>query len=270
MDLKIICWNVQGCGDLRFLPAAKQFLRDCKPDLVVFVEPRISGRRANSVIFALSFPHSYRIEAIGFSGGIWVAWYDTVTVDIIITHFQFLHMRVMNKRIGSSMLATTIYTSPSASGRKLLWPHLRRIASSIRSPWILFGDFNATLTTADRLGCAQSSKPSDAFQNLPIDYGLREMGYQGPAYTWTRGNASVRLDMFICNSYYDEAYSESAVQHLLRMRSDHRPILLSIGSSIRNTRSAPFKYFSGWQTHDDFSRMVTDNWVVDDSMSVTL
>ncbi|KAK8639521.1 hypothetical protein V6N13_137896 [Hibiscus sabdariffa] len=88
MDCKIFCWNVQGCGDSRFLLAAKQFLRDNRPDLVVFVEPRISGLRVDSVISALGFPHSHRVEAIGFSGGIWVAWYDTVLVDILITHFS--------------------------------------------------------------------------------------------------------------------------------------------------------------------------------------
>ncbi|KAK8704164.1 hypothetical protein V6N13_047796 [Hibiscus sabdariffa] len=63
-----------GCGDARFLPAAKQFLRDNKPDVVVFVEPRIRGRRADSVISSLGFPNSHRVEANGFAGGIWVAW----------------------------------------------------------------------------------------------------------------------------------------------------------------------------------------------------
>ncbi|KAK8693502.1 hypothetical protein V6N13_071085 [Hibiscus sabdariffa] len=239
---EIFCWNVQGCGDSRFLPAAKQFLRDNRPDVVVFVEPRISGRRADSVISALGFTHSHRVEAIGFSGGIWVPWYDTVQVDILVTHFRFLHFRVTNRALGSALLATAI----------------------------LFGDFNATLTADDRSGCAQSSRPSRAFQNLLYDYGLRDMGYQGPAYTWSRGAASVRLDRFICNSDFYETYPEFHVQHLLRMRSDHRPILLTIGRSLTSTRSSPFRYFSGWQTHGDFGRMVMDNWIDDASMTVTL
>ncbi|KAK8662352.1 hypothetical protein V6N13_091930 [Hibiscus sabdariffa] len=269
MNFNIFCWNVQGCGDSRFLSVAKQFLRDNRPDVVVFVEPRISGRRADSVISALGFTHSHRVEAIGFSGGIWVAWYDTVQVDILVTHFQFLHFRVTNKALGSALLATTVYASPSGSKRKALWPHLCSVAASIRSHWIL-GDFNATLTADDRSGCAQSSWPSRAFQNLLYDYGLRDMGYQGPAYTWSRGAASVRLDMFICNSYFDETCPEFHVQHLLRMRFDHRPILLTIGMSLPSTRSSPFRYFSGWQTHGDFGRMVMDNWIDDASMTVTL
>ncbi|KAK8558093.1 hypothetical protein V6N13_073771 [Hibiscus sabdariffa] len=133
MDIKIHCWNVQSCGHWRFLPTAKQFLRDNKPDMVVFVEPRISGVRANSVISSLGFPNSHRVESRGFSGGIWIAWYDTISVEILLNHFQFVHCRITHNRDGKSVLATAVYASPTKSNRKLLWPHLRRLATSIKS-----------------------------------------------------------------------------------------------------------------------------------------
>ncbi|KAL4340570.1 hypothetical protein GQ457_08G000230 [Hibiscus cannabinus] len=198
MDLKNLCWNVQGCGDSRFLSAAKQFLRDNRPDVVVFMEPRICGKRADSVISALGFPYSYRIEAAGFSGEIWVACPD------------------------------------------------------------------------DRKGCASSSKPSKLFQNLIVDHALRDMGYSGPSFTWSRGQAFVRLDRYICNSYFDESFPEAIVHHLLRMRLDHRPILLQIGHTSRRTKVSPFRYFSGWISHSDFPRMVADNWLPEASMSDTI
>ncbi|GMI90558.1 hypothetical protein HRI_002725100 [Hibiscus trionum] len=183
MDIKILSWNVQGCGDSRFLPAARQFLRDNRPDVVLFVEPRISGKRAVAVIASLGFPHSHRVKAAGFSGGIWVAWYDTVTVTVLRTHFQFIHFRITSIRSNSSLMATGVYASPLVSKRRHLWPHLDHLASSIRSPWIIFGDFNATLSPSDRKGCSPSSKPSPAFQRLLFDNGLRDMGYTGPCYT---------------------------------------------------------------------------------------
>ncbi|KAK8553210.1 hypothetical protein V6N13_089422 [Hibiscus sabdariffa] len=105
-------------------PAAKQFIRDNILDLVVFIEPRISGHRADVLISALGFPHSHRVEAIGFSDGIWVASYDIVQVDIFITHFQFIHFRITNRKVDSTLLATTLYSSPSGSNRKMLWPHM--------------------------------------------------------------------------------------------------------------------------------------------------
>ncbi|KAK8694484.1 hypothetical protein V6N13_072035 [Hibiscus sabdariffa] len=261
-------WNVQGCGHWRFLPAARQVLRDSKPDLVVFVEPRISGRKADSVIASLGFPNSHRVEAIGFSGGIWLAWYDSISVEILVNHFQFIHCRVTVKLTNLLVYATAIYASPSPIGRKLLWPQLWRLAANIRSPWVLFGDFNATLSIDDRMGCIQA--PSKAFQHLLLDFGLRDMGYQGPDFTWNRGLAKARLDRFICNSYWDEAYPISVVSHLLRIRSDHRPILLQVGNFRAHHSPSRFRYFSGWLSHEDFNRMVSDNWQDKATMTETL
>ncbi|KAK8608619.1 hypothetical protein V6N13_024036 [Hibiscus sabdariffa] len=220
------------------------------------MEPQISGRKADSVIASLGFPNSHRVEAIGFSGGIWLAWYDSISVEILVNHFQFIHCRVTVKLTSLSVYATTIYTSPSPTGRKLLWPQLRPLAANIRSPWVLFGDFNATLSIDDRNGCIQAS--SKAFQHLLLDFGLRDMGYQGPDFTWTRGIAQARLNRFICNSYWDETYPISIVSHLLCIRSDHKPILLQVGNSCAHHSPSQFRYFSGWLSHEDFHRMVAD------------
>ncbi|GMI69001.1 hypothetical protein HRI_000569400 [Hibiscus trionum] len=270
MDIKIFSWNVQGCGHRRFLTAAKQLLRDNKPDMVIFMEPRISGRKADSVISSLGFPNSHSVEAVGFAGGIWLAWYDTVKVEILLNHFQFIHCRVTAKGDGHSILATAVYASPRSSQRKILWPHLRRLATTIHSPWVLFGDFNATLATLERKGGGATSRPSKDFQAFVFDLGLRDMGYSGPEFTWTKGNTHVRLDRFICNSYWDETFPEASVEHLLRLRSDHRPILLSVGHIVRHSTPGPFRYFTGWQSHEDFERMVRDNWKASTSLSETL
>ncbi|KAK8631406.1 hypothetical protein V6N13_028194 [Hibiscus sabdariffa] len=249
---------------------AKQFLRDNKPDVVVFVEPRICGKKVDSVISLLGFLHSHRIEATGFAGGIWAAWYDSVLVTIEITHFQFMHFNIFNNKLRSSLYAKAVYASPSASRKIFMWPHLESIASNIIGLWVVFGDFNAILGSDDRRGCAALSKPNKSFQNLLFDNGLRDMGFSGPSYTWSRGHASARLDRFICNSYFDEAFPTAMVHHLMCMCSDHRPIMLQIGNVSCKTRVSPFRYFLGWLSHDDFPRMVADNWDSDKSMCQTI
>ncbi|GMI76197.1 hypothetical protein HRI_001289000 [Hibiscus trionum] len=238
--------------------------------MVIFMEPRISDRKADTVIASLGFPNSHRVEAVDFVGGICIAWYDTVTVEILLNHFQFIHCRVTAKKDGRSILVTSVYVSPHPSQRKIIWPHLRHLASAIHSPWVLFGDFNATLTTMERKGGAATTRPSKDFQAFVFDYGLRDMGYSSPDFTWSKGNTFVRLDRFICNSYWDEAFPEANVEHLFRLRSDHRLILLNVGHSRRSYSSGTFRYFTGWQTHEDFARMVCDNWIPSASMSETL
>ncbi|KAK8708562.1 hypothetical protein V6N13_059600 [Hibiscus sabdariffa] len=60
------------------------------------------------------------------------------------------------------------------------------------------------------------------------------------------------------------------VQHLLRLKLDHRPILLQVGTSVSRSSHAPFRYLSGWSSHIDFDRMVADNWSPSSSLSETI
>ncbi|KAE8686511.1 hypothetical protein F3Y22_tig00111059pilonHSYRG00129 [Hibiscus syriacus] len=94
----------------------------------------------------------------------------------------------------------------NASKRKLLWRHLRYLASIISSPWILLGDFNATLFVFYMKDCARSSGPYKDFQEFLFDLDLRGMGFQGPQFTWLCGSALVRLDRVRYNSTYDKLF----------------------------------------------------------------
>ncbi|GMI77230.1 hypothetical protein HRI_001392300 [Hibiscus trionum] len=163
MNLKVIYWNVQGCCHPKFISSAKQYLWDSRPDVVVFVDPRISDCKADSVITALVFSYSHRVEAHGFSGGIWLAWYDSVNIEILYNHFQYIHCRITTLRDNQSTIATMMYASPNAMKRKALCSSLHNLTYVIRFPWIIFGDFNATFTDSDRHECASSAKPSKAF-----------------------------------------------------------------------------------------------------------
>ncbi|KAK8683136.1 hypothetical protein V6N13_039203 [Hibiscus sabdariffa] len=140
-----------------------------------------------------------------------------------------------------STLATLVYASPNSQKRKALWKD-----------------------------CAASARPSKAFRELVFDHGLRDMGFSRPDFTWSRGMAQVRLDRVLCNSYWDETYPESMVHHLFRMKSDHRPIMLSVGDSDNVSRPKQFRYFSGWLSHDDFPHMVQDNWHLSENIVDTV
>ncbi|KAK8694894.1 hypothetical protein V6N13_072438 [Hibiscus sabdariffa] len=129
-----------------------------------------------------------------------------------------------------------------------------------KRPMGSFGDFNATLSPADRLGCISGS-PERSFQDMVSDYGLHDLGYSGPNFTWSRGNCSIRLDRCFGNAHWFERFPRSFLHHLLRMKSDHRPICLSTDDQVPATRSYAFKYLADWSLHSDFNRFVRDNWL---------
>ncbi|KAK5832639.1 hypothetical protein PVK06_016441 [Gossypium arboreum] len=49
-----------------------------KPDIVSLPEPIVSGAKADKIIAKLGFQYSHRVEAIGFSGGVWLGWKDFI------------------------------------------------------------------------------------------------------------------------------------------------------------------------------------------------
>ncbi|KAK8690637.1 hypothetical protein V6N13_074168 [Hibiscus sabdariffa] len=93
------------------------------------------------------------------------------------------------------------------------------------------------------------------------DCGLHDLGYSGLNYTWSHGNCYVRLDRCFGNTHWFERFPRSLLHHLLRMKSDHRPIFLSTDDHVNATRPYAFKYFAGWSLHGDFNRFVRDNWL---------
>ncbi|KAK8621973.1 hypothetical protein V6N13_097601 [Hibiscus sabdariffa] len=212
-----------GCGHRNFIRTARQYIRDHNPDIIGFIETRISGFTADKIIAALRFPNSYHVEADGFSGGIWIC-------------------------------------CPHCTNIKALWSYLRQLSHHISKPWVILGDFNATLSSDKRLGCAHSSKPDSEFISTLFDIGLHDLGYLVSPFTWYKAHRPVRLDRCLCNSHWLEAFLDTLVHHLLCIKSDHRPLFVTIGHSPLRNRHHHFLYFAGWSQHDDFSRLLHDNW----------
>ncbi|KAK8586056.1 hypothetical protein V6N13_130582 [Hibiscus sabdariffa] len=125
-----------------------------------------------------------------------------------------------------TILATFVYANPTRHFQQDLWHHLVDLSYSINSPWVVLGDFNATLSLVDRQGCS-SNLPECSFQDMVTDCGLHALDYSEPNFSWSHGNYSVCLDRFFGNAYWFEKFPNSLLHHLLRMKSGHRPILLS-------------------------------------------
>lgn len=78
---------------------------------MVLVETRIGGLVADKVIKKIGLPFSHRVEARGFSGGIWVLWKGNVDVVVEYNNFQFVHMRVKFSGMQDWVLFSGIYGS---------------------------------------------------------------------------------------------------------------------------------------------------------------
>ncbi|KAL4279829.1 hypothetical protein GQ457_03G024220 [Hibiscus cannabinus] len=220
-------------------------IRKYKPEIFGNMEPRISGVAADNIIRRSGFDFSYRIEATGFSGGIWLMWNNFVSLDILAVSSQFIHARCVHSGDAKEFFITCVYASPCSSRRNRLWDQLKALEPSGHSPWVLGGDFNAICNTFERQGGALTrSGVSSSFCDFIFDSGVTDMGFNGPRFTWAHGSLSQRLDRFLCNGEWYNVFTKSEVFHLQQIGSDHRPLLLDVDFCHTSKMMRPFKYLN--------------------------
>ena len=110
--------------------------------LVGLVETKISGLKADQVCKKLDLNSWIRIEAVGFSGGIWVLWKDCIKLEVIRTHPQFIHLEVQVAG-HDPWLLSIVYGSPAPHLRKFLWQDLNLSGIDLLKPWLVVCDFNS-------------------------------------------------------------------------------------------------------------------------------
>ncbi|XP_074321169.1 uncharacterized protein LOC141657731 [Silene latifolia] len=204
--LSLMTWNVQGAGCPAFLAMLKEIIRINRPLVLELVETHISGEMAQRVCDRINYGGKTRVEAEGFSGGIWLFWKPKeVSVTPIVHHTQ--HITVEIARMGEiPWFFTAVYASPDSMRKEELWESLEDFARTDNRPWLAMGDFNDTRFMPERNGNSESMRRRyTRFNSWLENNEWIDLDYSGPDYTWARGNTSAtrkwaRLDRAICNT----------------------------------------------------------------------
>ncbi|KAL4320027.1 hypothetical protein GQ457_18G015790 [Hibiscus cannabinus] len=239
----VIFWNVHGALDPVVARSFKLLCRSKVPDVVAIFEPRISGGAADRFIRRSGFTFSFRVEARGFSGGIWILWKDSVHIDILAVSNQFVHGHCVPLNGEPRFRITFIYASPEVGRRRSLWPQLQALEPEHGIPWILGGDLNVIGNSVERRGGSlRRSGVCSLFGDFLFDTELLDMGFHGPQFTWRRGNLFQRLDRCLCNKAW----------------------------ATRETGSTLFRYIVAWNEHEDFPKMLARSWSHDLSLHANI
>ena len=225
--------------------------------MVILMEPRISGVKADDFIKKSGFACSHRVEADGFSGGIWLLWRNFIEVEVSINHRQFIHFKIYTNKVFMSWV-TAVYASPNPMLRRQLWCRMENIAFSIQGPWLIEGDFNSILYASEKQGGAdRNSGVCNLFRKWYDGHQIFDLNFKGPRFTWSRGLLFKRLDRALCNNDWLLKYTENSVLHLPKVASDHRPVLVRFArDGAGQKRNRPFRFLAAWLTHDQFNNFV--------------
>ncbi|XP_026384103.1 uncharacterized protein LOC113279643 [Papaver somniferum] len=119
---------------------------------------------------------------------------------------------------------------------------------------VLLGDLNFTMHDSETHS-SSVTRPHHArhVRNFVQQLGLIDLGYSGADTTWSNHHSgddhvSARLDRALVNNRWINHYTNSHLQHLVHVASDHSPILLHTVPSA--TKHSPFKLYKCWFNMD--------------------
>lgn len=147
-----------------------------------------------------------------------------------------------------------------------IWDDVHHFVVDNRTlPILCTGDLNDIMSPYEKSG---PGRPDLSRINAFCDYvkqcGFIDLGYSGPAYTWTNKRRHTmptfeRLDRSLANAEWCAAYPQSVVLHLPMIHSDHSPILTILHSSHRKTNK-PFRFENWWIMEQEFADIVKSSW----------
>lgn len=268
-NLAITCmvWNVQGAGNRNLVSALKEIVRQHRPTVIALVETHMGGGQSLNIASSLGYTGHTRVDAMVFSGGIWVYWKtELVMVDPIIKHEQHITMEI--KRVCAiPWYFSAVYASPDPTKRQDLWKELENFAKNHNLPWLIAGDFNDTRYPSERnSACIETQRRSHKFNEWIHDMDLIEVEFLGANHTWARGltpetRKSARLDRALCNGDWGCRFTNAKVKHLPAIQSDHCPIFISPnGFAPLHNINKPFKFQAAWLKHESFKEFVESKW----------
>ncbi|CAL1380557.1 unnamed protein product [Linum trigynum] len=199
------------------------------------------------------------VDVDGFSGGIWLLWEDLV---VQITEKDRTPNAPCPSPAGDSpFLFTIVYGHPALIQRRGLWESLRSTAEEVDMAWLLAGDFKSMLSSSEKFG----GVPFDAsrvreFQDCLLDTGLVDLEFVGLPFTWFHGGTKERLDRGLADLDWTTQFPDTTVRHLLRVRSDHRPLLIRTCPELPSPGPRPFKFLASWLTHQEFPEVLKKSW----------
>lgn len=119
----------------------------------------------------------------------------------------------------------------------------------------MIGDFNVVLGSHEVRGSKLPLKVAciyfRAFTNICK---LTHLLTRGSAFIWNN-----RLDRSMCNDGLLDFWSSSSCCTLVRSKSDHFPLLLSVRKEVQSFSSS-FKFIKIWISYPDCKRLIQETW----------
>ncbi|XP_071713676.1 uncharacterized protein [Rutidosis leptorrhynchoides] len=187
---------------------------------------------------------------------------DVVNVMVLAMSDQVVHCQVHSVVGDLKLYVSFIYAHNYYIHRRSLWNELGAHQVFVaNNPWVIMGDFNASLTLDDSSnGPSSMSIAMREFKECVDHLCMTDVNHMGLQFTWNQRSHSLtgvlkKIDRIMANAEFFHEYANAyAVFHPYRI-SDHSPTVLKF-PSLQRSRPKPFKFSNFVTSHDDFHETV--------------
>lgn len=199
-----------------------------------------------------------------YNGRLWLLWNRQIcNVVELFKSDQLIHAKVSINGTSVTFLLSLVYATNLPRDRVQLWQDISDLASSVKLPWIIAGDFNTTLKYDERLkgGVIEPGDTSE-LQTITRDYDLQDMRFSGEYYTWCNKHELhdrlySKLDRSLVNVKWIHEFPSASTFFGLDDVSDHAYGLVTLDVNAPSN-SKPFRFCEAWKRHPQFLDLVRE------------
>lgn len=259
--MTFLAWNCRVSGGS--LSSSKmihlaRLLSSTKSQVCFISETRNSSITRTSLVNRFNASDALVVPAVGQSGGLWLLWKHDFNITIVDQSHNYIFALCNNNLDQKQFGLVCLYGDPHHQNTSTIWSQvLDFVVTNTSLPMFCMGDLNDIMHPYEKSG---PSRPDlnriNAFCDHVKQCGFIDLGYNGPAYTWTNRRHTTmptfeRLDRCLANAEWCTAYPQTTVYHLPMLRSDHAPILTLLNSS-RSRTNKPFRFANWWLLEQEY------------------
>ena len=97
--MKCILWNCRGANKPQFRRSIRYLMKKFKTDILAVFETHAGGEAASRICQGLGFGNSFRVDACGQSGGLWLLWREELgELEVVKFSDQFIYAKIGRER----------------------------------------------------------------------------------------------------------------------------------------------------------------------------
>jgi hypothetical protein len=159
--------------------------KEHKPSLIYLIETRAQTNRVESVRRKLKFKNSFVVEPQGLSGGLALLWNKEVTIQILESSPNVIHMAINEVSSRVWFDCSFVYGHPIFQQRRFLWNRLTEFHYNLDRAWCCVGEFNEVLHPHEKQGLRSVNKMGmNWFREFVNSSELMELELKGFKFTW--------------------------------------------------------------------------------------